>query len=129
MRAISIHDLDGNVLSFDLADILRELEPWIAGLMWRITELWCVGEATPDLEEACNTGALIETARLSELAAGLLQTIDGKFAGYRAGASDPFVVVRAVDSGFFDVQCQDDEAIAKLETSFQNTRDITEQYR
>lgn len=50
---------------------------------------------------------LLSHPRLCEIAADLTQTIEGELRAYRPGESEPWLVIRAVDSSGFDVISDD----------------------
>ena len=142
---LSIHDQspDG-FLSFDLKDILLCLGPSIRDYSWLITELDCVGE---DTEGICETveknkkkGLNISAEGLIEVSQRIRQTIDATIIGTRTkedleslrnGFRDlehfpqdrTEVIIRAIDSSFFEVITKNPEHVHRLEECFKNIRE------
>lgn len=126
MRGVSITDstANGRFLSFDLVDILRLLEPSVGESEWEISGVECTGEAADGLQEVADLQLRISGKTLMELAANLVQTIDGEFIGYREGERHPWVVIRAVDSAAFDVLSADEEVMAKILNHFTSVAEL-----
>jgi hypothetical protein len=140
---LSIHDRspDG-VLSFDLKDILRCLGPSIHNYSWLITELDCTGEDTEriceSVEKSSNKGLAISADDLLQVSQRILQTIDATIIGMRKKEpnslnngftdlehfphDDTELIIRAIDSSFFEVITKDEEHVQRLEKCFKNTR-------
>jgi hypothetical protein len=113
-------------LSFDLADVLGAIGERVARSEWRVEFLDCIGEARPELLAACEASANISGARLSELAARLVQVIDGDFFGREMGQTDPWVLVKAVDSCWWEVWSIDPGVGASLRRRFRAVQELTE---
>jgi hypothetical protein len=73
------------------------------------------------LEQLARSGERVSGARLTELAGDTLQVIWGEFTGYEAVSSGiPWVVIRAIDSSYFEVATDDDDAVARIRACFKD---------
>src|SRR5438128_988190 len=123
MHRITISDStdDQRMLTADLVDILRLLGPSATKSEWQISGVECAGGvAAEDLHRLADRPDRVPGGDLLSLAAGITQVIDGMFAGYRKGEARPRITIRAVDSSAFDVQSDDQEALARLKQHFRN---------
>jgi hypothetical protein len=59
-----------------------------------------------------------------ELAANLIQIIDGEFTGYLKGDESPWITIRAVDSTAFDVESEDETVLARMQQHFKSVVDM-----
>jgi hypothetical protein len=60
--------------------------------------------------------------RLAELAKGLYQTIDGTFIAFDKPGDAPWVIIRAVDSSFLEVESTDEEVLRRIRARFGDER-------
>lgn len=123
MHGITISDStdDQRMLTVDLIDILRLLGPSATDSEWLISGVECAGgAAAEDLHRLADQPARIPGGKLLSLATGVTQVIDGIFTGYRNGETQPWITIRAVDSSAFDVQSDDEEALARMKRHFRN---------
>jgi hypothetical protein len=63
--------------------------------------------------------------RLLRLANDIQQVIWGKFVGYHTAPVNPWIIVIAFDSTWFEVQSTDDLALGLLRTAFKDVRSVT----
>ena len=86
-------------------------------LRWRLK----VADANSDADELYNPPGEMETARMLEFLDDV-QIIDGVLEGRRPGDEAPYVLVRAVDSSWWDIESEDpvllDAARAKFPDAF-----------
>ena len=127
MRGISITDStpDGSVLTVDLVDILRLLGPLAIQTEWEVADVESVGGASArELERLAEAGTRVPGQTLLSLVDGVTQIIDGKFAGYRDGEDQPWIIVRAVDSSAFDVESEDEAIVSALKRQFKSVTEL-----
>jgi hypothetical protein len=134
MRTIRIHDLDQRgVLAFDLKDILAELGPKASRAFWNVSPVEQVtdggldvtGESAAELEQLAHSGERINGRRFVKLAEKARQVIWGKFAGYDEPASpNPWIVIVAYDSSWFEVRSTDEAALSRLGAAFNDVRSV-----
>jgi len=130
VKGLRIKDLaEGRYLAFDLRDLLSVIGPAVESSQWRCTDLWCipiepVGEG--ELEPQYDTGSLISGSTLTTLAARTRQVIDGEFRAHRGTPTSehPWLVIRAVDSSFWEVFSDDDSVLQQLRTRFHDVQDL-----
>jgi hypothetical protein len=115
---------DVGCLDFDLADILKALGARALRSDWRAEDLNCFGESDAELEALSEASAPIPGARLLDVAKRLTQVIDGAFLGTEPGASEPWVVVKAVDSSWWEVWTDDVAAVATLRGRFRAVSEV-----
>lgn len=128
MEKLTIHDLDGAVLAFDLRDLLRVLAPRSLAATWKITSssasaFDATGSGGLRLEALADTPAQIIGEELLTIADDTVQVIWGDFVG--ALPADPdqeWLIVRAVDSSFFEIETSDQSSIAAIKSRFHDVR-------
>src|SRR5690349_2826959 len=111
-------------LSFDLRDVLSALGERATFSRWQITpltastglnEVMVTGEAAADrLEEVSRSGERIPGALLQQLARDVVQVIWGEFRAYDGLERKPWVIVRAIDSSWFEVETEAVDALQSL---------------
>jgi hypothetical protein len=127
MRGVTITDStqEGRFLATDLIDILRLLGSQGVNAEWEITGVECVGAGAADeLHRLGEARGRVPGGILLKLAAEVTQVIDGVFAGYRNGATHPWVVIRAVDSTAYDVESDDEAVLARIRQHFPNEAEL-----
>jgi hypothetical protein len=107
-------------LEFDLAEVLTALGERVATSQWRVRGLWYTSRDEKDIEplDRLGNGASIDGADLLECLPRLLQVIDGEFAATTHDASSPWVIVRAVDSSWWEVLSDDPAVLAAIRSRF-----------
>ena len=141
MKTIRISDLTPNgVLAVDLSDILRAVRSRAVKSVWRASpvealfagdpfverdEIWGTGDGADELDELGRSGQRVSGARLVQLAAKVTQIIWGEFKGYDSASTvDPWIIIIAVDSTWFEVRSTDDEALSRLQASFKDVSQV-----
>lgn len=107
------------MLTFDLRDILALVPPASGDSTWEVSDAEVVGTCAEALHGASDAGARLTDRQLRQIAAGITQTINGELRAYRAGAREPWLVIRAVDSSSFDVISDDPVLIETLRARFE----------
>lgn len=135
---VTIRDLSPEgTLGFDIKDIILSLLPGVQSFTWLVLEddLWVVPEDLP-----IPTNQLLGTHQLRALFENVLQTIDGTVVGGLApefgiatcpgpGDLEAFidstaqVMIRGVDSSFFEVMTKNPEHIRALKRTFLAVRE------
>jgi hypothetical protein len=131
MHTVQIYDTTDGALSFDLRHILSAIGAQAVGCSWAVSRVGGVYdepfEATCDqagrLEELAASGRRFKGSQLRELANGTQQVIWGEFQAYpEAGATVPVLVVRAIDSSFYEVATCDPHVLQNLKAAFRHVR-------
>jgi hypothetical protein len=148
MTTAEISDSNGEILSFDLADILMILEPFARNLEWHVVELETsvlVGASDPQpsvkpwVIELLNqirmnsTPTRILWDRLFDLSRNIIQTEMGLLLAIKPGNEPPRhpfdlnserfeIVVQGVDNTFWAVTSHDDEIINQLKRRFKDVQ-------
>lgn len=128
MTTLTIHDLDGGALAFDLRDVIRVLAPQSLAATWTITspdeaEFEATGVGGLRLERLAEASVRIAGEELLAIADNTVQVIWGDFVG--ALPDDPhreWLTIRAFDSSFYEVETSDADAIGKLKSRFSDVR-------
>src|SRR5262245_43271190 len=130
MSAVTIHDWrplgGGNVMAFDLIDILRLAERDVRTSALRCRNVECMGELAEELHRVSDTGITISGQEMLQLASNIRQTIDGNFEATRDGENHPWLVVRAVDSTLYVVITEDRRLLGRIRERFRDVRNSPE---
>ncbi len=113
-------------LAFDLADVLKALGERALRSDWRAEDLDWFGESYAEIIALSEASTPMPGTRLLEVAEQLTQVIDGEFVGTEPGAAEPWVVVKAVDSSWWEVWTADVVALAALRERFRAVSEIGE---
>ena len=129
MRGVRNKDLEhtelGGFLNFDLKDILATIgEPAISST-WICRNIECVGKHAERLFELSETGESITGSELDRILDGINQTIDGQFEASQAGKANPWLIVEAVDSSYFEVFTDDAFVLDKLRSRFREVSQVS----
>jgi len=116
---------DSGVLSLDLKDILLLLGSQAESSEWQISQVEALGGVWAEkLQRLADKGVRLPGKELVRLASTVTQIVDGIFRGYQRDESEPWIVIQAVDSSAFDVQCDDNAVIRQIRQRFRNVEDI-----
>jgi len=132
MKAVRIHDMakGRNVLAFDLRDILSALGPQADRATWRVGkvegEFMVTGDDAADkLDNLAGSGRPVYGKHLRKISRHVRQTIFGEFRGYEnASSTDPWIIVIAYDSTWFEIQSRDEAALNRLKAAFKDVRPV-----
>ena len=142
MKTIRISDEapNGPWLAVDLPGILRAVRLRAARSVWRASaveaeivghpvvereEIWATGEAADELDKLARSGARASFTRLNRIVRRAGQIIWGEFKGYdRASTVDPWIIIIAFDSSWFEVRSSDDEALSRLQAAFKSVTHV-----
>lgn len=126
---LTIHDLDErNVLAFDVRDILLALAPRSLTARFKIMtpkheDFWATGAGGVRLEALAEQSALITGDELLTIANDTLQVIWGDFVASLPDAPDQeWLIIRAFDSSWYEVETADKAAIAAVQLAFHDVR-------
>ena len=113
-------------LDFDLAEVLQALGERVTTSWWRGRGLWYICRDDADIEplQRVAAGALVAGYELVSILPRLLQVIDGEFEGIVAEGELPWVVVRAVDSSWWEVLSDKPEVLEAVRASFRSVEDL-----
>ncbi|GMV79069.1 MAG: hypothetical protein AMXMBFR7_02530 [Planctomycetota bacterium] len=129
MRGVQIRDMNesGHVLAVDLQHILDLFGERTIQSRWRASEVWATspetGEAAVELERLADGQTFITGEHLSRIAHDLTQVIDGEFSAFERSSDSPWIIVRAVDSSFYEVFSTDPAVLGRVRESFQKVSD------
>ena len=133
MRGIEIRDgiSTSGFLGFDLTEILDALQPLTIGATWQCRDLYVTsrkGINALELEASSESesGVTISNDELAVLATQLVQVIDGEFSVTRAGETKPWLIVRAVDSSWWEIFSSNDSVFDAIRQRFTDLRDVDE---
>jgi hypothetical protein len=107
-----------NALEFDLRDVLDALGPRAARSRWHYSGLCYTSASGQDIEAfERSPGDLIDGTQLIAAAQQLQQVIDGHFEAFE-NENTPWVVVRAVDSAWWEVWSDDHAVLDAVRSRF-----------
>lgn len=133
MATLRIYDIKGHVLALDLSDLLRLLAPRSLKAIWTVLPVkssspgheWfeATGEGGEKLELLSRKATRLSGSDLAALAENTLQVIWGEFVGSPPSNPDKtWVVIRAADSTFFEIETEDDAILNKIRSAYQDIR-------
>lgn len=129
MALLTIHDLDErNVLAFDVRDILLALAPRSLKARWSVMTpehepFWATGAGGVRLERLAEKSAQITGDELLAVANDTVQVIWGDFVASLPAAPDhEWLIIRAFDSSWYEVETLDEGAIAAIQSAFRDVR-------
>jgi hypothetical protein len=127
MTTLKIHDADpASHSAFGLKDILALLRPRSDNAEWEIDhadeEFWATGEDIRGIEALAGSGQRVSGEALSSLVDGLHQVIWGEFKAFDGSATNPWVIVRAIDSSNFEIETDDDVVVDLVRRHFNNVQ-------
>lgn len=126
MRGLELHDADSRgFLVVDLRDVLACLGSDALKRMWTCYDVESYGEGADDFFDVVYRGRAIPGAELIDLSRRVVQIIKGAFYGSRPGEEMPSIVIRVVDSSFWEV-FGSEECLRKIESGFLNVRPASE---
>ena len=129
MQGIKIKDLVSNshVLAVDLRHVLDLLGERAMHSSWLASDVWATdkdaGEAAQELEKLADGRTYIPGDHLCRVAHKLRQVIDGEFAAFNKGDDSPWIIIRAVDSSFYEVFSPETDVLRTVREAFQQVSD------
>jgi hypothetical protein len=133
MATLRIYDTRQQVLAFDLRDILHLLAPMALQVTWTVSTVkssepdhdWfeATGEEGKRLEALAQADTRLSGVELTALAEKTRQVIWGEFiASPSSGTDERWIIVRAVDSTFYEITTFDEAVIKVIKSSFKDVR-------
>lgn len=130
MKTIRIYDSNQGSLEVDLKEILSFLD--IEGRLsqWTVCEVeasdeefFSTGEGSKALSELVETGERISGDKLLSIARKTTQVIWGEFKAYKDKESPtPWLIAKAIDSTFWEVQSLDQFLLDKIANKCKNVK-------
>lgn len=127
MRGIDVHDTspDGRFLAVSLSQILDAIGIKALDSSWALSSIeFTAAAGSEPLHALENTEGLMPGRRLYELSLRVIQFIDGYFRAYATDCTEPWLVIRAVDSSAYFVFSTDEAALVRVKNRFLKVRDI-----
>lgn len=133
MATLRVYDLKDHVLALDLRDLLRLLAPRSLEARWIVSTVksskpgheWfeATGEGGERLEGLAQDDGQLSGSDLAALAENTRQVIWGEFVGSAPAQSDkPWVIIRAVDSTFYEIDSDDEAVLNKISSTYKDVR-------
>ena len=132
MSIVRIFDTENGTLSFDLRHILLLLKPGSLQARWVVTSVkssdglheWfdATGDGGKKLELLATVNACLSGVELGTLAKATRQVIWGEFIATLPTSQEPWVIVRGVDSTYFEVVTSDQNVLKAVKSSFRDVR-------
>jgi hypothetical protein len=113
-------------LDFDLVEVLAALGSRVYEARWRCTHIRYTSKDERDIRvlEQVASGEVVSGGNLSDGIDQLMQVIDGEFEGLDE-SGQRWVLIRAVDSSWWEVWSDDVSVLDVVRTTFRNTEDPT----
>jgi hypothetical protein len=139
MTTLRIYDHQNQVLAVDLRDLIDLLAPRSLEASWIVSPVKMhdprdnrsfdefmmtgPGEVGQDqLEQFAASGSAVSGAMLSKAAHEAHQVIWGEFTAILPKQADAWVVIRAIDSSFYEVTSSDESVLSAIRTAFRDVR-------
>ena len=119
MRGLEIHATQEGVT---LDDILQLCKKEALKSTWRCRHLELEGASMQALEHAAEEELDICGTDFLELVSDIDHVVEGDFEARRAGANEPWLVVRAIDAEVFEIYSSDPGMLAHVEATFRDVR-------
>jgi hypothetical protein len=126
MHTLTISDRDPatGLLAVTLRDLLRIIGDPARCSSWRLAGIEALGPSADDVHAASDAGAVLGGEDLLRIANGLDQIIDGYFRAYRGLESEPWLIVRAVDSTSWDVASESSATLDEIKRAYRNVTEV-----
>jgi hypothetical protein len=136
LRIYDLYDTARQEPVVDLRHFLRVLAPLSVQARWTVSAVSSAGPGAHEWFEATGEGgeelaalaaesASVSGAVLAALAEATDRVIWGQFVGHLPHeADDAWIIIRAVDSTFYEVTTRDDTAIGKIKAAFRDVRTV-----
>jgi hypothetical protein len=115
-------------LAVHLPDILDLFVTEVKNSQWKIFVEDCLGDTAEQLWAISDSKTVISGQKLRELASGVYQIIDGEFTGCHSEEQDAWIVIRAVDSSWYDVYSRDEYVVERIRQRYKVVSDIPEEH-
>ncbi|MGR6431014.1 hypothetical protein ACU5AY_08860 [Rhizobium sp. PAMB 3174] len=133
MKTLRVYDMKDQVLALDLRDLLRLLAPLSLEAHWVVSTVksskpgheWfeATGEGGERLEGFAQDNGQLSGSDLAALAENTRQVIWGEFVGSLPAQSDrPWVIIRAVDSTFYEIVSDDETVLNRIGSAYRDVR-------
>jgi hypothetical protein len=142
MTTLRIYDCRDKVLALDLRDLIDLLAPHSLEACWIVSPVTLVdvrlgrshdefmivgpGQLADDtLEQLAASRSIVRGNSLSEAAHATHQVIWGQFVATLPQQEDPWVIIRAIDSTFYEVTSGDDAVLDAIRSAYEDVRVAT----
>ncbi|TCQ73829.1 hypothetical protein EDF68_11720 [Ochrobactrum sp. BH3] len=133
MTTLRVYDCESRALTVDLIDMLRLFAPHSLQTNWIVSPVkslesgreWfeATGEGGEQLELLAEDNVRLSGTELAALAEITVQVIWGEFTGTKLTQPDEaWVVVRAIDSTFYEVVTDDETVLNKIKSTYNDVR-------
>jgi len=134
MATIRIHDQQAHsrLLAVDLSHLLNLLGARAAHSCWEVSDvanrsaaIMVSGEEAADqMEVLARSTGRISGDHLAKLATSVIQVIWGEFRAYEDEAKFPWVIVRAIDSTWYEVESEEPHVLELIKSAFKDVRPV-----
>lgn len=121
MNGVTITDA-----SCHLRDLLELLGNEAVNSNWTMIGVEANGDSAGELHRLCDSSASVPGDELLIMADNLIQVVDGTFRAFGAIGKQPWIVIRAVDGGAYDVETDSDRVLQAVRQRFSNVQDLPE---
>lgn len=126
MNAIKLDPWPEGGSRIDVRDILRALRSDALRSWWSVTGVVAFGEAVDahgdraeELDDLFASGERISGSTFQQIADAVTQIIWGQFNAFRTNeATEPWLIIAAIDSSYFEVCSDEASVIERMRTTF-----------
>jgi hypothetical protein len=139
MTTLRIYDYRDHALAFDLRDLVDLFRPRSLEARWTVSpvtmnhpalglsidEFMMTGLGEPGqekLEQFAASGSSVSGATFSQAAREAWQVVWGQFVATLPGQQEAWVVIRAIDSTFYEVTSADAAVLGAIRSSYRDVR-------
>lgn len=119
MNGVTIADA-----SCDLKDLLELLGSEAVNSNWTMIDVEATGDSADVLHRLGDSSACVPGDKFLILADDLIQVVDGTFQAFRTNGKRPWIVIRAVDGGAYDVETDSDDVLQAVRQRFSHVQDL-----
>lgn len=114
----------GGWLCFGLSDILDVIGEPALSSEWRCLNLWCIATRDETVYEFRERRLRFTGKELFEFAARVQQTIEGEFIAKKQGSNKAWLIIKAVDSSWFEVWSSKPKLLEEFKSRFTKVSSI-----
>ena len=92
--------------------------------IWQVENVEALGSGADELHLASDSGRTFFGAELKRLVSKLEQIVDGEFIAFKSNESQPWIVIKAGDSTFYDVMTDELEVLSMFRKVFASSQFI-----
>lgn len=135
---LKITDLENGLLKVNLSDLITLFYEDASSAVWLVKPVKLqdgyeyfevTGVLKDQFEQIANSNELIGGNDLFELVQNTVQVIWGEFHAFtEEGADKAFVIIRAIDSTFYEIETSDEDLRGLIKSNYQNVEIVDQSF-